>query len=63
MNGNPAYVKGHLISPKNPVQGILSQFVNKNMQFFTSEKHTDLIVFFFSFLYKYQFMDMYKTAS
>ena len=50
MNGTPAYVKGHLISPKNPVQRILSQFVNKNMQFFTSETHTDLIVFFFLFI-------------
>ena len=61
MDETPAFVTGHMISPKNPIQRILCQFVNKT-QFFTSEKCIGLIVIFF-FSYNYQFMDVYRTAT
>ena len=57
----PACVIGHLTKPKNPVQRIRGKFVKQNTQFFISEKLIDLIVCFFS--YKYQFMDVNRTAS
>ena len=49
MNEAPAYVKGHLISLKNPVQRIPGQFVNKT-QFYSSEKLINLIMIFVLFI-------------
>ena len=48
-----AYITGHLISPKTPVQPLPDKFVNKTRNF---SHH------FYFFSYKYQFIEVYRTA-
>ena len=57
----PANITCHLIYPKNPGQRVPSEFVNQTRSF-SHQKNIDLIVNVF-FSHKYQFMDVYMTAS
>ena len=62
MDEASAYTTGQSDLAENPSLKASESICEQNMKFFKTKKLIDLIMIFV-FSYKYQFMDVYRTAS